>query len=74
MATPQDLKQKGDQLYEEVGRPLEAKHRGEYVAITPDGRAVVAPTLVQAVLDGRKAFGPGNFIFKVGERVAVTWR
>ena len=74
MATGQDLKQQSDRLYEEFGRPLEAEHRGEYAAIAPDGRSVVAPTLVQAIVDGRKAFGAGNFVFKIGERVAVTWR
>ena len=28
MATGQDLKQQGDRLYEEFGRPLEAVQRG----------------------------------------------
>jgi hypothetical protein len=32
----------GFRLYERYGKPLESKHRGEYVAIAPDGRTVLA--------------------------------
>ena len=32
--------QKADGLYARYGKPLEAQHRGEYAAITEDGRVV----------------------------------
>jgi hypothetical protein len=61
-------------LYERYGKPLEAEHAGEYVAITPDGRTLVAPTLHEAMVDGAARFGPGNFIFKVGDLVVGKWK
>lgn len=74
MANDQDLNQRGNRLYEQYGKPLEAEHRGEYVAIAPDGRTVLAPTPIEALVQGRQAFGPGNFIVKIGDRVVVTLR
>jgi hypothetical protein len=65
---------RGEDLYERYGRPLEAKHWGEYVVITPDGRTILAPTPIEAVLKGRDEFGSGNFVFKVGERAVFTLR
>lgn len=67
--TREDHKREGDELYERYGRPLEGEHWGEFVAIMPDGRTVLAPTLLEAMKRASEAFGPGGFIFKVGERV-----
>jgi hypothetical protein len=67
-------KQQSDRLYEQYGRPLEGEHWGEFVVITPDGRTLLAPTPIDAVLKGRDAFGPGNFVFKVGDRAVFTLR
>ncbi len=61
-------------LYERFGRPLEAKHRGEYLAVSPNGRTILAPTLAEALGQATAAFGPGNFVFKVGERAVGAWR
>ena len=61
-------------LYEQYGAPLERNHTGEYVAISRDGRLILAPTLTEALSGGVAALGPGNFIFKVGERVVGTWQ
>jgi hypothetical protein len=63
-----------DTLYERYGRPLEAEHRGEYVAIAPDGRTLVGPTVLAVAQRGRDAFGPGYFVFKLGERAVGRWR
>ncbi len=60
-------------LYEIYGKPLEQEHRGEYVAVSEDGK-ILAPTLLQAAEDAGATFGPGNFIFKVGERAVGRWR
>jgi hypothetical protein len=57
-----------DRLYEQYGKPLEAEHWGEYLAISPDGRTMLAPTDWDALTQSAQAFGPGNLIFKVGER------
>lgn len=61
-------------LYARYGKPLEAEHTGEFVAITPDGRTLLASTVIQALVDGADRFGRGNFIFKVGERVVFSWK
>lgn len=72
--TGQQLTQQSAALYERYGKPLEATHRGEYVAIAEDGRTLLAPTLVQALADGAVRLGPGNFVFNIGERVVATWK
>jgi hypothetical protein len=61
-------------LYEQFGRPLESAHTGEFVAITPDGRTLLGPTLVGTVEDAAATFGPGSFVFKVGDVVVGAWR
>ena len=64
----------GLRLYELYGKPFEAQHWGAYVAITPDGRTVLAPTLLEVMEQAVAAFGPGSHVFKVGERVVGKWR
>ena len=63
-----------DRLYDQYGKPLEAEHWGEYVAITPDGRTVLAPTLLEAVQQAASVLGSDNHVFKVGERIVGKWR
>jgi hypothetical protein len=63
-----------DQLYERYGRPLEDSHRGQYIAIASNGSYLLAPTLVEAVVQSAAELGPGNFVFKVGDRVVGSWR
>ena len=74
MPDDQQLEQIADRLYEQYGKPLEDQHRGQYVAIAPDGRFVLAPTLVEAVQRARTTLGLGNFVFKVGERAVGRLR
>ncbi len=64
----------GLRLYELYGKPFEAQHWGEYVAITPDGRTVLAPTLLEAVQQAADVLGSDNHVFKVGERTVGEWR
>jgi hypothetical protein len=61
-------------LYQRFGRPLEAEHRGQYVAISRDGQYVLAPSSTEALIEGAAQFGPGNFIFKVGDIAAEVWK
>jgi hypothetical protein len=55
-------------LYEQYGRPFEAEHRGEYIAISRDGRTLLGTTLYETAERSVEVFGPGSFLFKVGER------
>jgi len=63
-----------DDLYDRSGKPLETEHRGEFVAITKDGRLLLAPSLEEAMVRARDLFGPGTFVFRVGERAVGKWR
>ncbi|MGD9891507.1 MAG: hypothetical protein AB7R89_10955 [Dehalococcoidia bacterium] len=74
MPDQEALNREADRLYETYGKPLEGEHWGEFVAIATDGRTVIAATAVEAVKSGRHAFGPGNVIFKIGERFVSTLR
>ena len=67
-------KQQADGLYERYGRPLEAQNRGEYVAISPDGQTILGSSVGQVLREAKAAFGPGNFIFKVGDKAVGKWR
>lgn len=74
MATDQERKVQADTLYERYGKPLEAHHAGQYVAISPRGETVFAPTVLEVTEEALHAFGPGSFIFKVGEKIVWRWR
>ena len=54
-------------LYERYGKPLEAEHRGEFVAISSDGRTMLGTDRDTLFNDALEAFGAGIFIFKVGK-------
>ena len=74
MTAEQRRKQEAERLYQQHGRPLEAEHRGEYLAISPEGKTLLGPTLLEVLKQAREAFGPGNFVFKVGQRAVGKWR
>ena len=63
-----------EMLYERYGKPLEAAHRGEYVAISPAGETVLAASVLDAVRRGVQQLGRGCYIFKVGEKAVYRWR
>ena len=70
----QQLTEQAENLYEQYGKPLEQKHRGEYVAIFPDGRFVLGESRLEVLDQALAQFGPGSFLFKVGEKVVGRWR
>lgn len=74
MGADQERKRQADALYERHGKPLEAQHQGEYVAISPDGRTILGPSVLEVLQRAKGTFGPGNFIFKVGARAVGKWR
>lgn len=63
-----------DQLYEQYGKPLEVEHRGAYLAISPQGKTLLGETLVEVAHRATELFGPGNFVYKVGEKAVGRWR
>lgn len=70
----QERKQLADSLYDRYGKPLEAQHRGEYIAISSDGKTILGASVREVLVQAKATFGPGNFIFKVGEKAVGTWR
>jgi hypothetical protein len=69
-----DLLQQSDQLYALYVKPLEQAHTGEYVAVAPDGRLVIASTLPDVMEKAGQALPSGNFLFRVGDVAVDTWR
>ena len=65
--------EEANRLYTLYVKPLEREHTGEYAAVTPDGRIVIGPTLLDTVEEAVSTFGPGNVVFKVGERAVGKW-
>lgn len=63
-----------DTLYDRYGKPLEAEHRGEYVAISPDGKTVLGRSLLDVVQKAKAEIGPGTYTFRIGPRVVGKWR
>lgn len=74
MGTDEERKRQADALYEHYGKPLETEHRGKYVAISPDGETIIGLTVLEVLDKATGAFGPGNFIFKVGDKAVGKWR
>jgi hypothetical protein len=62
-------KRRYDELYERYERPLEREHQGEYVAISPKGDTILGQTPHEAAQRAVDQFGPGSFLFKIGDRV-----
>jgi hypothetical protein len=72
-APQQSLLEQSDALYERYGKPLEKTQRGKYIAISQDGKTLVADTVVELMQQAKTKLGPGNFIFKIGERAVGKW-
>jgi hypothetical protein len=72
-APHQSLLEQSDALYERYGKPLEKTHWGRYVAISQDGKTVIADTVLDLMQQAKTTLGPGNFIFKIGERAVGKW-
>jgi hypothetical protein len=72
-ATHQTLLERSDALYEQYAKPLEKAHWGRYVAISHDGKILIADTVLDLMQQAKTTLGPGNFIFKIGERAVGKW-
>ena len=72
-APNQSLLQQSEALYERYGKPLEKTHRGKYVAISQAGKTLIADSIFELIQEAKTTLGPGNFIFKIGERAVGKW-
>jgi hypothetical protein len=72
-APHQSLLEQSDALYERYGKPLEKTHWGRYVAISQDGKTLIADTVLDLMQQAKTTLGPGNFIFKIGDRAVGKW-
>ncbi len=69
-----NLEGRYDELYEQYGRPLEQDHAGEFLAVSQGGQTLLGSTFSDVAREATQKFGPGNFVFKVGERFVGRWR
>lgn len=67
LSSEEALKQ-SDELYERYGKPLEAEHWGEFVAIAPDGRTVLGTDMDEVFFDACETLGEEFIQFKVGPK------
>lgn len=66
---------KDDLLYERFGRPLEAQHNGEFVAIADDGRTILGTDQLTVAQQALTQFGRGSFALRrVGDQAEMSWR
>ena len=64
-----------DRLYERYGRPLEADHSGEFVAISSDGGVMLGSDELAVATMAAEAFGAGKFALRrVGADAEIRWR
>jgi hypothetical protein len=69
MTEAQPRKQDADRLYNQYVKPLEPKHKGEYIAVSLDGKTLLAPTLLEALEQAEDVFGPRQtVVFKIGKK------
>ena len=64
-----------DALYGNYGKPFEAEHWGEFIAISCDGQTVVSENDIEVLRIALERFGSGNFAFRrIGFRTLGKWR
>lgn len=63
-----------DKLYDKHGKPLEKDHWGDYLAVSEDGETILGKDYLKVALKARSTFGPGSFLYKVGEKSVWKWR
>ena len=66
--------EQAERLYEQYGKLLEQEHWGKYIAIFPDGKLVMGHNRLEVLDQALSKFGPGSFLFKVGEVIVGKWR
>ena len=65
---------KDDRLYGRLGKPLEAEHTGEYLAISDDGEIILGTDSMEVDLKALEQFGSGRYCFRrIGYEVEGVW-
>jgi hypothetical protein len=67
-AAKQSLLEQSETLYERYAKPLEKTHHGKYIAISQTGKKLISDNVLKLMEKANTALGPGNFIFKIGDR------
>lgn len=68
------LSRKAEELYTRYGKPLEADHSGEFIAISTEGKVVRAPALQQVLDLSLEQLGIGSYVFRIGaDRSVIKW-
>ena len=62
------------QIYAQYVEPHEAGHRGEFVAISPDGKTLIGNNTEELRKQADSQFGEGSVIIKVGKLVSPGFR
>lgn len=71
--TPQQVDKLYDKLYEKYGKPLEENHWGDYLAVSQKGETIVGRDRLGVAKKAFTTFGPGSFLYKVGEKAIGKW-
>ena len=61
-------------LYKKYGKPLEADHTGEFIAISYDGRTIIGADGGQVLRQAVRDLGSANFVLaRVGHPTYGRW-
>jgi hypothetical protein len=63
-----------NKLYQQYVQPLEPDHKGQYVAVSFDGKTIIGADLLDVSKQAGATFGPQNIVFKVGDKVVGRLR
>ncbi len=67
--------EQAEELYQRFVKPLETKHKGKYVAVSPKGKTIFGPTMLDVLKRANVNFGNITpLVFKVGQKVVGKWR
>jgi hypothetical protein len=69
----QSLTVQADTLYEQYAKPLEKTRWGKFIAVSPTGQTILGDSLLELMEQAKAKLGPGNFIFKIGDRAVGKW-
>ena len=66
--------ERDERLYEKHGKPLERERKGEYIAISTDGKTIISTNPNDVLTRAVKVFGGGNFaLTRIGHEAFGEW-
>ena len=66
--------ERDERLYEKYGKPLEQERKGEYIAISTDGRTIISTNPNDVLTQAVNVFGGGNFaLTRIGHEAFGEW-